>query len=274
DSKFINRVEHLLTPMEVRQIAGRAGRFGKNEVGFVGTYLISMNRIASAFRAEPQPIRRANLAPTLDHLLAISSMKEEKHPALARLFSLFTQTVKPDPEVYELADLEDQIVLARIVDRFKNLELSTRFALSAAPVPLRESLAVEAFETMALTVARDRVLSLEKVMPDDRGGGVGRLGLLETSMRIVSLYCWLHFRFPNHFPELEQAEIRRREINREISSLLKREKRQDRRCSVCGDALPPAHVHPSCDGCWSAKHYAHRVRRGPPGRPVGHRPRR
>ncbi|MEO5330445.1 MAG: hypothetical protein H7839_00360 [Magnetococcus sp. YQC-5] len=262
DSKFINRVEHVLTPMEVRQIAGRAGRFGKNEVGFVGTYMIPMHRIAVAFRTAPHPVARAHLAPTLEHLLAIASLREEKQPALARLFAIFTQTVKPDPEVYDLADLEDQIVLARITDRYKTLDLATRFSLSAAPVPLRESVAVEAFETMTTTVARNRVLSLAKIMPEDRGGRGGRLALLETSMRIVSLYCWLHFRFPHHFPDQEQAEMRRREINREIGSLLKREKRLERICLVCGTLLPAPHDHSMCDGCWTAKQQTFRGRRG------------
>ncbi|MBF0273057.1 MAG: hypothetical protein HQL98_13490 [Magnetococcales bacterium] len=269
DSKFINRVEHPLTPMEVRQIAGRAGRFGKNEVGFIGTYQIPMHRITAAFRADPRSIRRAHLAPNLDHLLAIASLRGERNPALARLFSIFIQMVKPDPTVYELSDLEDQIVLARIADRHKGLDLSTRFALSAAPVPLRESLAVSAFESMTATVARDRVLPLSKVLPDDREGGGGRLGLLETSMRIVSLYCWLHFRFPRHFPDLELAENRRREINREIGVLLKREKKLERHCSVCGTALVPRHVHPVCDPCWQARQQTPRVQRFVPRRHVG-----
>ncbi|MBF0626812.1 MAG: hypothetical protein HQL91_01185 [Magnetococcales bacterium] len=265
DSKFINRVEHPLTPMEVRQIAGRAGRFGKNEIGFIGTYQIPLHRIAAAFRTDPLPIRRAHLAPNIDHLLAIASLRGERNPALARLFSIFLQTVKPDPTVYELADLEDQIVLARIADRHKGLDLATRFALSAAPVPLREGMAVSAFESMTTTVARDRTLALSKVLPDDHGGTGGRLALLETSMRIVSLYCWLHFRFPRHFPDLEQAEDKRREINREIGTILKKERKLDRHCSICGDSLPPRHTHPVCDPCWHAKRVTpHQVRRGPP----------
>lgn len=272
DSKFINRTEHPLTPMEVRQIAGRAGRYGKNEVGFVGSYLIPLHHISTTFQTDPHPIRRANLAPNLEHLLAIASLREEKHPSLARLFAIFVEMVKPDPAVYELADLEDQIVLARIADQFKGLDLTTRFALSAAPVPLRESAAVSAFETMTATVARNRVLSLAKVLPDDAGRG-GRLGLLETSMRIVSLYCWLHFRFPQHFPELEQAESHRRQINREIDLLLKRSKRQGRRCSVCGSGLPAQFKHPICDGCWTRPASTSRSPRGRPSwRPASRRP--
>ncbi|GAB0056878.1 hypothetical protein SIID45300_01193 [Candidatus Magnetaquicoccaceae bacterium FCR-1] len=274
DAKFIDRVEVPLTPMEVRQIAGRAGRYGKNEVGFIGTYLISMGRIAAGFRTDPHPVRRAHLAPNLEHLLAIASLRGERNPSLARLFSIFTQTVKPDPAVYELADLEDQTVLARIVDRHKNLDLETRFTLSAAPVPLREAMAVSAFESMTAAVARDKSLSLAKVLPEDYGGRGGRLAFLEGSMRIVSLYCWLHFRFPNHFPDLELAEARRREINREIGTLLKRERKLDRHCSICADPLPPGYKHPVCDSCWNARRPGGgvaRVRRGPPFRHAGPR---
>ncbi len=253
DTKFFNHKEHPLTPMQVRQIAGRAGRFGKNEVGFVGSYLIPMHHIATTFRLDPHPIRRSYLAPTLDHLLAIASLRQERNPSLARLFAIFVQMVKPDPDVYELGDLEDQMVLARITDRFKSLDLPTRFILSAAPVPLRESAAVSAFEVMTATVARKKVLSFAKVMPDDYGGRGGRLGLLETSVRIVSLYCWLHFRFPDHFPEQAQAEKQRRALNQEIGTLLKRDKRSGTHCSECGALLPPRFAHPICSGCWSTR---------------------
>ncbi|MBF0295329.1 MAG: RNA helicase [Magnetococcales bacterium] len=270
DTKVIDRQEHPLTPMEVRQIAGRAGRFGKNEVGFVGTYLIPMHHISTSFRLTPHPVKRAHLAPNLDHLLAIASLKGERNPALARLFTTFVQTVKPDPEVYELADLEDQIVLARIADRHRNLGLATRFALSAAPVPLREASAVAAFETMTATVARGRVLSLAKVLPEQAHGvvGGGRLGLLEAAMRVVTLYCWLHFRFPEQFPEIEEAEIQRRKINQEIGTLLKRERHRERTCSICASALPPKHEHAICDPCFVAMRARSRPRCRPPYRRV------
>jgi ATP-dependent RNA helicase SUPV3L1/SUV3 len=221
DHKFIDRRKQPLTPMEVRQIAGRAGRYGQNEVGFVGTFRIPDEHILSALETSPKPIQRAHLAPNLDHLLALDNLEGDKKRSLARLLTLFAHAVKPDPEVYEMSALEDQIYLAQITDRYGSLEMEIRFVLANAPVPLRALAAVLAFERMVRTVAMNRVLLLEEVVPPFADDLPVSLDLLETATRIVDLYCWLHFRFPEQFPELETAQTRRKEINREIGKLLR-----------------------------------------------------
>lgn len=221
DHKFINRRKYPLTPMQVRQIAGRAGRYGQNEVGFVGTFRISDEHIVMAMNTPPDSIQRAHLAPNLDHLLALATIENQKKASLSRLLTLFARSVKPDPKIYEVADLEDQIFLAQITDRFSSLNMETRFALANAPVPLRALTAVLAFRQMVKTVARDQVLLLEEVLPPFSADFPPSLSLWETAMRVVDLYCWLHFRFPEHFPELVTAQDRRKEINRDISKMLR-----------------------------------------------------
>ncbi len=236
DHKFIDRRKHPLTPMEVRQIAGRAGRYGQNEIGFVGTFRIADDHILTALQTLPHSIRRAHLAPNLDHLMALSNLEGQKKRSLARLLMLFAQAVKPDPEVYEVAALEDQIFLAQITDRYPVLEMEIRFALANAPVPLRALAAVLAFERMVRTVAQNQILLLEEVVPLFSAELPVSLSLLETATRVVDLYCWLHFRFPDQFPELEMAQNRRKEINRDISKLLRQ---------TAKPVLPAPHPRPT-----------------------------
>ncbi|MBF0096510.1 MAG: hypothetical protein HQM04_05830 [Magnetococcales bacterium] len=234
DQKFIDRRKHPLTPMEVRQIAGRAGRYGKNEVGFVGTFRIADDHIMSALHTAPHAIHRAHLAPTFDHLMALANLqRQDRKPSLARMMLLFAHAVKPDPTVYEVAALEDQIFLAQITDRYPALAMEIRFALANAPVPLRALSAVLAFERMVRTVAHHHPLGLDEVVPLFSEEFPPSLDLLETAMRVVDLYCWLHYRFPEQFPELEPAQERRRSINREISRLLRQ------------SAKAPVAAHPS-----------------------------
>jgi ATP-dependent RNA helicase SUPV3L1/SUV3 len=249
DSKFYNHKDHPLTPMEVRQIGGRAGRFGKNEVGYIGSFRIGMSKIARTFVEPPATITRAHLAPNLDHLQAISELSGTKRSQLARLLFLFSKAVKPDPSVYKLADLDDQIVLARVADRYRHLDLTIRFILSAAPVPLRATLAVTAYERMVAAVAQKRKLSLSKVMPEYQQHERGRLSLLETATRIVNLYSWLHYRFPDLLPDIEQAQRLRRELNQQINVILGRQGPQARHCSSCSVVLPAQHKFNVCDKC-------------------------
>ncbi|MEO5377652.1 MAG: hypothetical protein H7832_07725 [Magnetococcus sp. DMHC-6] len=248
DRKFINRQEVPLTPMEVRQIAGRAGRFGKNEVGFVGTFRIAIHPITHALNTKAPPIERAHLAPNLEHLLAIATLQDKKNATLASLLALFFTSVKPDPEIFELADLEDQMVLARLADRHKSLDLATRFILSAAPVPLRAIQAVLAYETMITAVARSHPLTLAQTLTPL--GEYGLLDGMETAIRIVNLYCWLHHHFEELFPDIKEAETARRELNKGIIQALQKKGKQARNCSKCGNKLPPKHTHTLCDPCW------------------------
>ncbi|MBF0141896.1 MAG: hypothetical protein HQL59_00360 [Magnetococcales bacterium] len=250
DSKSIDRREHPLTPLEVRQIAGRAGRYGKNEIGFVGTFRIPVTRIREALEATPDSVRRAPLAPNLDHLLAIAALRERKKPALAHLLDLFVKTVKPDPRIYRIADLEEQTILARITDRHPKLDLGTRFALSAAPVSLRVLPVVRAYERMVVAVATEAALKLDSLLPSPPEEANWPLEWLETAMRIVNLYSWLHYRFPAIFPDLEAAEANRREINRRINRQLRQKPQGDRRCETCGEPLTEGHAFRLCDPCW------------------------
>ncbi|MBF0193667.1 MAG: hypothetical protein HQL71_03875 [Magnetococcales bacterium] len=249
DAKFYNHKEHPLTPMEVRQIGGRAGRFGKNEVGYIGSFRIAMSNITNTFKAQPATINRAHLAPNLEHLQSISQLATTKRTQLARLLFLFSKTVKPDPTVYKLSDLDDQIVLARVTDRYSNLDLPTRFVLSAAPVPLRATAAVTAYERMVAAVAQKRKLHLSKILPEFTQRERGRLSLLETATKIVNLYSWLHYRFAELLPDIDQATKLRRELNQEINVILGRQGPQDRHCSSCSKVLPERHKFNICDKC-------------------------
>ncbi|NGZ28259.1 MAG: hypothetical protein G8345_15380, partial [Magnetococcales bacterium] len=264
DRKMIDRQEVPLTPMEVRQIAGRAGRFGKNEMGYVGVFRISPLTVKETFLRDPPAIRRAHLAPNLDHLLAIASLQEDKKQDLTRLLSLFLRTVRPDPQVYRLARLEDQIVLAKLADRHEELDLETRFQLSAAPVPLSSAPAVSAYTRMVETVAHAQSREVDYFLPPS-DGRAARLESLETSMRIVNLYSWLHYRFSDRFPDLEGAVWKRREINRGINIMLTQSRKSSRGCADCHKPLPVGHTFAICDECWkkgrAARHSHHRWQR-------------
>ncbi|MEG3639134.1 helicase-related protein [Magnetococcus sp. PR-3] len=241
DRKMINRVEHMLTPMEVRQIAGRAGRYGKNEVGFVGTYRIGTAHVRQALQATPFDVRKAHLAPNLDHITAIAQLQEGHRLKLARLFTLFIKAVKPDPTLYELSDLDDQTTLARIADRHKKLDLATRFMLSAAPVPLRATMAVSAFERMVEAIAKQHPIALEEALPNPpHRADPNRLIKLEDAVKVVNIYCWLHFRQEDIFPDLPDAERLRDHLNTEINTLLGRQKkvRDSGTCEKCHAPLP------------------------------------
>ncbi|MBF0124293.1 MAG: hypothetical protein HQL60_03015 [Magnetococcales bacterium] len=257
DHKMIDRKEHLLTPLEVRQIAGRAGRFGLNESGWVGTFALPIEPVRRLLEQKPAAVRKAHLAPSLDHLQALAGLQQhEAAPRLAQMLTVFQQLVKPDPKIYEVANLDDQIVLARITDRFPEMDFATRFSLSAAPVAIRSLPVMSVFEQMVVTVAMGQVMLPEQALALTQkyvGQRSNRLNVLETAMKVVNLYCWLHYRFGCCFPELAEAERQRDEINQEINRILARSQFHLRLCQQCGRPLPPDLFHERCQECWQTR---------------------
>ncbi|MBF0158599.1 MAG: hypothetical protein HQL58_03660 [Magnetococcales bacterium] len=258
DHKVIDRKEHPLTPLEVRQIAGRAGRFGFNESGWVGTFALPIEPVRRLLEQKPAAVRKAHLAPGLDHLVAIAGLQQEGAalPRLAQTLALFQQLVRPDPKLFQVANLDDQIVLARITDRFPELDFATRFTLSAAPVAIRSLPVMSVFEQMVVTVASGQVMLPQQALTLIQkyvGQGVNRLNVLETAVKVVNLYCWLHYRFEYSFPDLAGAEQHRDEINQEINRILARSQFSVRLCQQCGRPLPPDLFHERCHECWQAR---------------------
>ncbi|MBF0145947.1 MAG: hypothetical protein HQL84_08845 [Magnetococcales bacterium] len=249
DAKHIDRTEIPLTPMEVRQIGGRAGRFGKNQTGWIGTFRIPMSHIRACWEEPPPEIEKAHLAPNLHHLLAMAELNGVGDRSLARLLLLFTRSVKPDPRVYQMSDLDEQITLARITDRFHSLPLETRFTLSAAPVPIKSGGAVAAFELMVTTVARNKKLSIKPLLPTTGQGDGERLSDLENAVKIVNLYSWLHFRFPKNFPQLNESLTIREALNQTINRLLGRSPPKIHACHECAAPLPRNAQGKYCPRC-------------------------
>ncbi|MBF0423571.1 MAG: hypothetical protein HQL73_11325 [Magnetococcales bacterium] len=282
DAKHIDHSEIPLTPMEVRQIGGRAGRFGKNQIGWIGTFRIPMHHIRSCWEQKPRLIQMAHLAPNLHHLLAMTEIDGVGDRSLARLLLLFTKSVKPDPNVYQMSDLEEQITLARITDRYRALPLETRFVLSAAPVPLNTNNAVSAYERMVAAVAKNKRLPIRPLLPATGSDPTEKLTDLETAVKIVNLYSWLHFRFPEYFPKLHEAQTIREQLNQAINRQLGHIATRSVDCRGCRTPLPHDYRGKYCHQCRSqrsdtwqrrtgrspaAKKYSHSSRRrqsGPP----------
>lgn len=261
DVKHFDQTDVPLTPMEVRQIGGRAGRFGKNQVGWIGTFRIPMNHIRFCWEQRPHEIHKSHLAPNVQHLRAMAEIEGVGDRSLARLLLLFTKSVKPDPKVYKMSDLDDQITLARITDRFRSIPLEIRFILSAAPVPLKASVAVAAFEQMVATVAKNKKLSLKPLLPAMGQGDDEKLTDLEISMKIVNLYSWLHFRFSKNFPQLHEAQITRENLNQAINRQLGRAPQRASFCRGCNEPLPKDYRGKYCHRCRGSRSDSWRSRR-------------
>jgi ATP-dependent RNA helicase SUPV3L1/SUV3 len=220
--KYDGEAMRALTPPEIRQIAGRAGRYGIHERGQVTTLdprSVRMLREGIG-RFDPAP---ANLpiwiSPTDEHLRRLSAIIGTNR--VSRLLQFFQTRVRGSGDTdLRIADLSGTIEVAVALetsDRFLELPLGVRCTYSRAPVSTRgNSLSVlarwgEAHATYGTVSGTDLMAGL---------AARDRLLLFEDRSRLATLYLWLAQRFPNVYVDGVEVMAMRESIDDDIHAAL------------------------------------------------------
>jgi len=230
-SKWNGRMERALGPMEIRQIAGRAGRYGHHERGSVTAFFArDLQRISEAVdggrRDEPGDV--IWLAPTTKHLENLSQIAGLRD--VSSLLRFFQQNVLRADRYVKLADLTEAIetveYLERVAPAFAALPLDVRYAYARAPVN-RNGLALPVLARWADAHARGTAVTGTEI---DAVSERDRLMSLEETSRLATLYLWLAQRFPSIYASGAAIERVREETDEQIrQALLNRGRAKSRR---------------------------------------------
>ena len=214
-------------PSLLRQIAGRAGRFGMHEEGVVTAMSYpSLEKVSHALAAKP-----------------VNCHEKFGFSASWRVVSLLSRTLNTD-KLSPIMDFfltnfvsfgkgffptsgQDRQELAYTVDSIRGLTIRDRFVLSLSPVPKIREEFDSCFREFAMSLA-----SRHPVMPSEiraLSKSDESLEELEMNVKRLSLYCWLHYRFEEVFPGLEEARSAIASYERDIVSLLRRGSKGGRR---------------------------------------------
>ncbi|GJE46550.1 helicase-related protein [Methylobacterium soli] len=189
--------ERALTNSEIRQIAGRAGRFGHQEVGYV----------AATDETGIEPIRTAlggaPTAPAIDtrffvrpDLIAINSVAQEMQTdSLREVLTHFARATFYAGSPFQPSALEEILEVARVVDRAR-LPIQEKFAFSVCPIDRRDEVSMGLLERW--TQARAAGVAV----PALRANLGGQLDYQERSVKLASAYLWLSRRFPETFDDV------------------------------------------------------------------------
>ncbi|KAJ1293628.1 hypothetical protein BS78_01G083400 [Paspalum vaginatum] len=195
-----------LTVAEIKQIAGRAGRYGsKFPVGEVTCIKAAdLPLLHSALKSPSPTIERAGLFPTFDLLSLYSRLHGTDffHPILER----FLEKAKLSPD-YFIADCEDMLKVAAIVDDLP-LGLYDKYLFCLSPVDMRDDISVQGLVQFAENYARKGIVRLKEIftpgtlqVPKTHN----QLKELESVHKVLELYVWLSFRMEDSFPDREVA---------------------------------------------------------------------
>ena len=223
-TKFDGQADRTLDESEVHQIAGRAGRYGIHEEGFVGVLKDAepdaLRVLKDLLAKTPRAPRdfKAPVAPNGWHVETISS-RLHKHK-LHEVLGVFMQQLRLDDAHFQVAELEQMLELAEELDKSASrLTLKERFIYAQAPVDMRTDSLVQAFLDWSHNHSHHGKAGRPWFL--DEVDGHSRLERMEQALRGCTLWLWLDLRFAGVYGHVENVLALRSALNDGIERHLK-----------------------------------------------------
>jgi ATP-dependent RNA helicase SUPV3L1/SUV3 len=217
--------EELPAPL-ARQIAGRAGRYGVHEEGWVAGYDDETHQVVRSLLKEkpvPLPATGFAVAPSIEHLHRIASVTGER--SLARLLRRFVHNIDVPDGFFYPRITEEQMERALWLDTL-SLTVAEKYTLSLVPLSSRIPSLHQVWENWARGLAKQRTMQLAR---DPYELVRQNLQEVEDTCRMYSAYAWLSFRLPEHFPDGELANELAREASERVDRMLQAQNAQARK---------------------------------------------
>ena len=257
-SKFDGIKNRDITPNEIKQISGRAGRFGLEEMGYTGALDDRVLRVIKrGFNKDVASIKLPlRVMANLEHVKLISTLLEEN--SLRDTLEFFVKNMQFSGP-FLATNLDDMLEACKIIDSF-NLDIVTKYHLACAPLSLSSPYIVNVFESYLLLLENNQTIRYTPpLLKNTLAHTNDELLRAEDMVKEISLYLWLSFRFAEHFVDVQKANDARVFLNNYISKTLQSGHIR-KNCRECGVSLKANSPHSICDRCFK-RFYRKRVSR-------------
>ena len=231
--KFDGKVKRMLLPEEVQQIAGRAGRYGLFDTGYV-TSDMDRKMIRKAVAAQIPEIRNA-----------IISMPETLLGIDGRVSEIMEQwnAIAPE-EGFVKADMSESLTLCREAEERTDDRLLV-FRMSMIPFDIEKPELRGIWRDMLDAEVKGEPYRAEQaVIPME-----GDLDALELSYHMCDL-LYSYMRQMEHPAQMEQVAEMKKELSSKIIAILKNTRLAGRVCRVCGRQLSWNYPYGMCERCF------------------------
>ena len=236
DSKFDGKEERPLYDHEIKQIAGRAGRFGIYNEGLYNA-IFDPEYLKEAIRSRTPEIRAAYV----DFPKSLMMVGDKLSETMKQWDSI---TIS---EGYARGNIEREIALAEKAEKFtSDRELIYRFA--TIPFDEKDETLMQMWYDMLYSRIDDfpyihARVNADRFSSDDNE----ELRSLEHRYKICDMLFYYKRRFePERFSWIDE---RKREISGKIIEILNKQKLSPRRCIQCGRKLPWDSRSRLCERC-------------------------
>lgn len=210
----------LVPSSRIKQIAGRAGRFGFGADQGVATCLHDqdMEYFLDCMKTPNEEYPQAGMAPPASLIEALAHQFTEL--PLTAILSAITDGGKYKPHFAPCISREQKLIV-HLLEEFPQLSIGEKLLLASAPVNLRDSNLVNAFHWFVSCLAERRPCPLRVDLRHHRQA-LDYLAMAESFYRTLDLYLWLGSRFPETYIEREQVLEKRELCSALVEKLLGR----------------------------------------------------
>ncbi len=230
--KFDGTQRRDLTAQEVKQIGGRAGRYGRHEEGVVAVLSGAgpagvIDRLLTTPPSPPEELRPL-VQPDSDIILAVAAEigTDSLFGVLARIRRAVLR--RDDPN-YRLADMDAQFAIATAIDGITGLGLLERWTYALCPVDERDNgvTRLTDWATEHAAGRRNRPPGAGRLPSPDRASRE-ELERAEKIHRRLVAWRWLALRFPAAYPDKVGAEAEAQRLNDWVEAVLRQQRRSGR----------------------------------------------
>ncbi len=227
--KFDGEARRELSPQEVKQIGGRAGRFGRFEEGVVSVLAGGgspdfVRAMLAAPPAVPEDLR-PQVQPDADIIAAVTS-EIDSDSLFGVLARIKRAVLRVDDPNYRLADMEQCMAVATAIDGIAGLKLLERWTYALCPVDERDN-GVARLARWAVEHGGGRPVvppAAGKLPAPERADRAELERAEKTHKRLVA-WRWLSLRFPEAYPDHAEALAETHRLDRWIEDVLRQQRR-------------------------------------------------
>ena len=210
--KFDSGNLRYLHPPQIKQIAGRAGRFRVGGAEMGSSVPDNIGGSVTVIRKGDLRLLREGIStpnPELTHAMLWPPWKvferfAQEFPEgtpLATMISQFAEIGRTSPH-YRIVESGDQVTLAQAIEHIPNIDLESRYSITFAPIATRSEDQTFLFVRLAEVLSSARPVTIESpkvkiplwvLDKKDYKMTSSKLSTLEVIHKLIMCYCWLSY---------------------------------------------------------------------------------